>query len=258
MFLNHEQIKNRGIILNSNDSEFTDYSYNLTIEKIIDMNCNVFESFTLKPQGMAYVVFKEKLALPSDIIGFAHVKTTLTKRGIMATNIGIIDSNYNSYISTLLINFGKTECFLSRNMTALRVTFAKVEEPSCKIPLKQTDLDLDKYITTIKENIVNLDEKFLNLNSIESDVKKSVKDSILRYSIIFAAGSFFIATIFQLKSCQENELGRSIKKYEQELNIVSEKNKLLQEQLKTTEFRFKSIEDSLSIQKQELRKIKKK
>ncbi len=41
------------------------------------------------------------------MIGFAHVKTSLTKRGILATHTGIIDPMYDGYMSTLLINYGK-------------------------------------------------------------------------------------------------------------------------------------------------------
>jgi deoxycytidine triphosphate deaminase len=111
MVLNHEEIKQKGIIDSPVEKEFGDGSYNLTVEKVVDMNNVVGDSFTLKPQGMAYVVFKEKLNVPPDVIGFTHVKTTLTKLRIMATNIGIIDPNYNGYISTLLINFGKTGAF---------------------------------------------------------------------------------------------------------------------------------------------------
>lgn len=256
MILNHEEIRARQIIISPVESEFGDGSYNLTVEKVIDMNNNINNSFTLKPQGMVYVVFKERLQVPSDVIGFAHVKTTLTKLGIMATNIGIIDPNYNGYISTLLINFGKSEHRISQGDAALRVTFAMIDEPKLKKPLNQNNKQLFEYYESIQKNITHLDEKFLNLNSVQSDVEKSVFISIRNYVGLFTVGSFLIASIFQLKSCSDRNDDNVIKNYESAVSTVQENNKLLQEKLDRYEMKLESLKDSLSEQSKEIKKIK--
>jgi deoxycytidine triphosphate deaminase len=246
MFLNHEQIKLQKIIEDFNPNEFGDSSYNLTVSHIIDMNSKISDSFTLKPQGMVYVVFNEKLNVPQDVIGFAHVKTTLTKRGIMATNIGIIDPTYKGYISTLLINFGKNDCFLTKGDAALRVSFANLALPEKKIKLKNNNISMSDYIKSTQRVISNLDEKFLNLNSVEKDVTKSIGSSFLRYVFIFTVGSFLIAAYFQFKNSQEKDIDRAIKKYETQLNIVSEENLLLQKQLKVYDVKLQTINDSIN------------
>lgn len=247
MVLNCEQIKKRRIIKNFTDSQFSDASYNLTVGRIIDMNNHVSELFTIKPQGMAYVVFQEEMNIPSDVIGFAHVKTALTKRGIMALNIGIIDSNYHGYISTLLINFGKEDYCIVQGDPALRVTFSEIQAPRRTNLLSQNNLTIDEYIKNTRKNITALDEKFLNLNSVEENIKKSLRQSLMKYAIFFAIGSFLLAAYFQFKNSSEKDLDRAIKKYETELNIVIENNELQKVKLNNVYNELESLRDSLSI-----------
>lgn len=258
MVLNHLEIKERGIIDYPIEAEFGDGSYNLTVEKVIDMNNKVNDSFTLKPQGMVYVVFKEKLKVPADVIGFAHVKTTLTKLGIMATNIGIIDPNYNGYMSTLLINFGKSDHFISKGDAALRITFTKMNEPKDKKTLKQNNVDDANYYKVVQKNISNLDEKFLNLTSVKTEVTNHIFKILIGLAIIFTAGNFALSAYFNHKSSSEKDVETSIKNYEQGVSTIIESNKLLQEQLKNYDLKLKVIQDSLTSQAGEIKKLIKK
>jgi deoxycytidine triphosphate deaminase len=257
MILNHEEIKSRKIIDEPIEDEFGNGSYNLTVEKVIDMNNKINDSCTLKPQGMIYVVFKEKLKVPENVIGFAHVKTTLTKLGIMATNIGIIDPNYNGYISTLLINFGKCEHFISKGDAALRVTFANMNTPNLKKGIKQNNLEHASYLKVIQKNISNLDDKFLNLSSVKKEVATDIFKVLLGLAIFFTAGNFALSAYFNHKSSSEKELDSSIKKYELGVLTLTESNKLLEEQLKNYESKLNVLEDSLNAQSALIRKLKK-
>lgn len=256
MVLNYEEIIAQKIIQDHSDECFHDGSYDLTINEIIDMNNNISDVFQLKPQGMVYVVFKEKLVVPQNIIGFAHVKTSITKRGIMATNIGIIDPNYVGYISTLLINFGKTDCHLKKGQPALRITFSELREPNVKKELKDNNLSLSKYIERTHDEITKLDVKFLNLNSVEKEVEKSVRHTIRDFVFVFTVAGFVVAAIFQFKNSEEKDVDRAINRYEVELSTVSEKNKNLQEQLNVYNLTLKSLEDSLKNQSLELKKLR--
>jgi len=245
MFLNHEQIKQQGIIEDYSVNEFQDASYNLTIGHIIDMTgkikigieSNITDSFTLKPQGMVYVVFKEKIKVPSGIIGFAHVKTTLTKRGILATNVGIIDSKYEGYISTLLINFGHSKCCLSKGDVGLRVTFCTIDTPT-EILSKKKGEELDEYIKHTQKDITFLDEKFLNLSSVKKDVVASVFKRLGLFVGVVAILGFMLTTWFQFKDNGQKEIDKAIKNYEKELNNVKEDNKNLDTKLKALELKL--------------------
>lgn len=245
MILNYEEIKSKNIIEEFTEKEFTDGSYNLTISHIIDMSNNVTDSFTLKPQGMAYVIFKEKMNVPENIIGFAHVKTSLTKRGIMATNIGIIDPSYKGYISTLLINFGKSDCLLSNGDSALRITFANIKTPTEKKVLLNNNQDFESYKKKTRRNISKLDEKFLNLTSVKNDVTSTVSQRLLAVAIVFTAGSFLLSAYFNHKSSSEKDLEKTIKNFQTEVSTINQNNKLLKEQLNIYQLNLKSLRDSI-------------
>jgi deoxycytidine triphosphate deaminase len=257
MILNHEQIKLRNIIESPIESEFGNGSYNLTGEKIIDMKNNVNNSFTLKPQGMVYVVFKEKIKVPSNVIGFAHVKTTLTKLGIMATNIGIIDPNYNGYLSTLLINFGKSDLYICKGDPTLRVTFANIEEPEIKKELKQNTVDSINYLKNVQKNISNLDEKFLNLTSVKKEVTSHIFKVLIGLAIFFTAGNFALSAYFSHKSSSEKLLDMSITKNELIVEKLIESNNLLKMQLDNYNSKLIALQDSLKVQARAIKELKK-
>ena len=54
---------------------------------------------------MVWVLSKEEFNLPNTVTGIATLRTTYTKQGILALNVGIIDPNFEGPISTVLINF---------------------------------------------------------------------------------------------------------------------------------------------------------
>ncbi len=250
MVLNHEQIIGLNLIEDYDPKEFSNGSYNLRVCEVIDMDNKHHKTFTLKPQGMVYVIFKEKVTLPSNIIGFAHVKTSLTKRGIMATNIGVIDPKYIGYISTLLINFGKTDYLVLENESALKITFSELKEPKNNHQLTNNNKLYQDYTIETKKNILNLDEKFLNINNVEKSVEKKVTETVFtrirNFVGVFTVGSFLVATIFQLKSCNEKKNEVYISNYEAQLKTVTETNKLLLEKLQKVDYNFKSFKDSLN------------
>jgi deoxycytidine triphosphate deaminase len=56
---------------------------------ILDVNRAV--GVDLEPREMVWILSKEEFALPKDVTGFATLRTTFTKQGILALNVGIID-----------------------------------------------------------------------------------------------------------------------------------------------------------------------
>ena len=62
-------------------------------------------TYFLEPREMAWVLSKEEFALPRDVTGLATLRTSFTKQGILALNVGIIDPFFRGPISTALINF---------------------------------------------------------------------------------------------------------------------------------------------------------
>ena len=81
------------------------------------------EIYILKPKQAVLVLSKETFALPSTVTGIANLRTTLTKSGLLALNVGIIDPFFNGPISTSLINFSAREVPIEIGMSFFRVVF---------------------------------------------------------------------------------------------------------------------------------------
>ena len=94
-------------------------TYDLTVGEIIPIGKDAYRTRAnararreeprtthfLEPREMVWVLSKEEFALPKDVTGLATLRTTFTKQGILALNVGIIDPFFRGPISTALINF---------------------------------------------------------------------------------------------------------------------------------------------------------
>lgn len=195
MILNRVQIERLNIIEPFNRDCLRNASYDLSVEKIITMDSKEhLGSIKVKPQEMVWVICKERLKMPLNIVGFAHIKTELTKKGMLSMNTGIIDPGYNGYISTLLINFGKTPTTISKGMCALRITFANVNEyeEETATTLSKTE---EVYLREIKESTDNFDKTFLNMRAIDTRLTNIIIKKFFTLLAILAALSGVILLI---------------------------------------------------------------
>ncbi len=186
MILNSEEIKKLNIIEDFDEKKLGNASYDLSIDKIITMDGKEREkNYKIHSQEMIWVICKEKFEMPKNIIGFAYVKTRLTREGILAMNTGIIDPNYKGKISTLLINFGNGKKTISQNDALLRVTFAKVNEQNSNFPsIIEED---DVYLKKIIKSTDNFDSTFLNVRTIKEQWYRLLKNKLGNLFLIMAA-----------------------------------------------------------------------
>src|SRR5690348_9613144 len=81
-------------------------SFDLTIGSIFDQEGKKVEGlFTLKPGHMVQVVSTEVFNLSDRVTGHVTYKTTLTKKGIWALTVGIVDPGWDGPVATTLLNF---------------------------------------------------------------------------------------------------------------------------------------------------------
>ncbi len=193
MLLNAVDIKRRKLLRRSKDENFKEASYNLTIGKIVTLDGKELTSFFLAPRGMVLMVSEELFDLPNNVIGYTTVKNNLSINGIMAINVGIVDSLWKKPISSLLINFGNTSYLFEKGDEFLRMTFHDFEKVDMselgKIKennLSSDALDFESYLKfRKKESVQKLSTTFLSINSIIKDISKHVSKKILRNVIIF-------------------------------------------------------------------------
>ncbi|WP_166416586.1 dCTP deaminase domain-containing protein [Cochlodiniinecator piscidefendens] len=123
-----ESIISQKLIKNGNPDCIKHSTYDLTIgaifpagEKNTQIDPN--EIYYLKPKQAILVLSHEEFGLPGTVTGIATLRTTLTKNGLLALNVGIIDPFFNGPISTTLINFSSRDVPIQIGMPFFRVVF---------------------------------------------------------------------------------------------------------------------------------------
>jgi deoxycytidine triphosphate deaminase len=180
--LNHEEIRENDILENTAEDRFGIASYDLRIQHIYPMDYRKKEKeYDLKPQGMVLATTKEKFKLPNDIIGYTTIRNTMSIKGLLALNIGLVDPGYEGPLSTILINFGKENFPLSTGDSVLRMTFHKINKPR-EINREVTKFVRDEY-EEARENAVrsSVGSTFLNLEKTKRTIKKEILLDFLKW-----------------------------------------------------------------------------
>lgn len=241
MLLNSLEIQKEGVIKNSLEKNFKESSYNLRVGKIINHEGKIFESIDLLPQGLVTVISEEELHVPSCLLAIATVKNGLSQKGVLALNIGLIDSGWTGPINSTIINFGKGSYTLKKGDIFLRITVYKYnalpEESLNPITTYKPEQYLNKTINDIR---VYLGEKFLSLDQTTKDIEKNVESSIWEgykklgsllglvsfLSLIIAIVGFLISRVSDTK-----ELEQKLIRMESEKSIQTEKMSLLEKKM---------------------------
>lgn len=171
MLLTDTEIQAASVIFNPNPKNFGSTSYDLSPDAIIESNGVVYkdEGYTVKPQEIVWVTSKEIVSLPKNITAHATIKTGLCNKGLLALNIGIVDPGWTGPLATAIINFSKSEYYLSPKATFLRLSFYKHEAPDTfnKLHRKRKEYEEEKK----KDAIEIFGSTFLDFKRITKDVR---------------------------------------------------------------------------------------
>lgn len=170
--LEDASIRDRGIVKKAKDEHFRPAGYDLTVGKIISKDgTEVAADFlVLEPHGgMAEAISAESVEMPKDVLAYATPKTTVSRDGILAMNVGIVDPGYRGLISTTLINLSKREFILHKETPFLRLSFHQVRTPPEKVKTEwQTD---EEYVRKEKNKArLHFSESFLDIPAVVKSV----------------------------------------------------------------------------------------
>jgi len=201
VLLNKNQIRAKGLIKGASDEHFRHASYDLRIGRIINHGGQEISETSVEPQGMVRVISSERVNLSPQVQGYAMVKTGLCDEGILAINIGIIDPGYSGFLSTTLINFGRSPYPLRVGDSFLRVTFheiAAIEGLPLPAPVAEKD-----YVAAKKKLVLrDFSPTFLNIDATATRAAERVvggwKAKVLlfvsAFALLFTAGAALATT----------------------------------------------------------------
>lgn len=182
--LKGEEIEALKIISGFRDDHARATSYDLSAGQIITSDGKTHASHVIKKQGLVKVISKERIELPDDISGTVLVKTSMSDRGLLALNIGLIDPGYSGKIASYIINFSDDDQPLNQGDAFLRATFEKIDGKS-KYGKSLSISDEDYWSKSQISMVTGFSDKFLNYENILKDFvedhMKEYKTTILKY-----------------------------------------------------------------------------
>lgn len=236
-------------------------SVDLTIREILFKDENgVVKSrdwAALKPQDSVLIISEEILHVPEGYIAYVFLKNRLSQKGFLALNTGIIDSNYNGPISTLLINFSGEEENLPMSNDLVdkvffRIVFHEIEKPVNPQPPSTAPkvykvkekydsyrsyrfLELSKFPKTflepkvLKEQINReLTEKLTGLSLTRIGLMVTIVGLVI--SLVPVGRDYYFADKYDLKEFYQYKI-----ESEQKINNLQEQLNKIQERVGTQE-----------------------
>ncbi len=180
MLLDKRTIREMGLVVDAVDAQFRDVGYDLTVGKIIDPNGNEHaKQFGVPPSGIVEVISKERLNLPTDICGFAHIKTSMVQQGLLPLNMGIVDPGWHGRLSATLVNFGDNQDRLVQiGDPFLRLTFVKyVTRDTVSVP----PYDEGDYLRTrVRKVREYFGDTFLGIDTVKKHIGSDVDSKLQR------------------------------------------------------------------------------
>lgn len=185
------------------EESFSKVGLVLHVGKIVNHKGECVDSMVLEPQGIAHLVSVEKLKLPDNMCGTAHVLTRLCNRGLLTLNIGMVEPGWDNRLSTPVLNFSSEKRLIQVGRPFLRVSIHQLEIKGhvdgfecVKAPLGGGDSS--GYITEIRARAVDeFGKSFLNIRQLVGKASKKensrIKDAMLKFIPIGAFSLAFFA-----------------------------------------------------------------
>ena len=176
MIIAGKELLEEGILENLERSEIRSASCYLTTGVIIPSGASALEfskekspvTLMLQPGEIAWVVSKEVINLKSrkDISGLLTLRSTLTKKGLLAIDTGIIDPGWWGPMKTMLVNVSNRRVTISTGEAFFRVLFfrhAEIDDEFLITPAAQT---YDDFIVERHADVLeSYDASFLSRHS---------------------------------------------------------------------------------------------
>ncbi len=173
-------------------------SFDLSIGKIFDDAGKELEGpFTLKPGHIVQVVSAEVFSLSNRVTGHVTYKTGLTRKGIWALTVGIVDPGWDGPIATTLLNFSRVDHTIHVGDKFLRVSLFE-HEPVPDERLRKAP-PLPDYLKEVQSLAASrFPTTFLDSDHIADDAAKHVLSRIRVEALAWFGLAAILFTVIQV------------------------------------------------------------
>ncbi|KRQ99310.1 dCTP deaminase domain-containing protein [Bradyrhizobium valentinum] len=206
MLIVGEEILKQNLLIDADRSHIKNSSYYLTIGAIIPVGEDAKnfdltqppEMLVIKPRQVAWVVSKEVFSIKShQITALVTLRSTFTKQGLLALDVGMVDADFEGPIGSIVINFSKNDVPLSKGDEFFRVAFIEHAEVPAEFRLKRDKLTAAQYIKQRHhEIVVGFPATFLNTEVLSDEmagkISEKVKDDILDKALVHIVKKYWL------------------------------------------------------------------
>ena len=156
-----DDILNRGLLRKADQGNLKNSTYDLTIGEIVPVGQqNVLsrrkpdggvDMYFIEPREMVFILSKEEFELPATVTGLASLRTTFTKEGLLALNVGFIDPFFKGPISTALLNFSDRPVEIRTGDKFFRVMFFEHADVTKFKPETDESVRKEEYIRELEK-----------------------------------------------------------------------------------------------------------
>ncbi|MEP1963227.1 dCTP deaminase domain-containing protein [Tateyamaria sp.] len=174
-----QEILSRGLLKHADASSLKNSTYDMTVGDIFAVGReNVKERrrsgphkrYFIEPREMVFVLSKEQFDLPSNVTGLATLRTTLTKNGLHALDVGIIDPSFSGPISTALLNFSDQPVEVCVGQKFFRILFLEHKDVADFHPSFSESIDKETYVQTLEKKAYSeFPKTYLNVPSSDDE-----------------------------------------------------------------------------------------
>ncbi len=132
MLIVGKRIIDDNLLLDADERQIRNASYYLTIDAIIPAGPKASEydprepkrHHIMKPREIVWVVSKERFNIKTyNVTALVTLRSTFTKQGLLALDVGLVDPDYEGPIGSVVINFSKNDIALDEGEPFFRVIF---------------------------------------------------------------------------------------------------------------------------------------
>lgn len=189
MLVTGNQITEQTLLSNADANNLRGASYYLRIHSIIPAGEET-KSYdpskprtihTLEPGGMAWVISEEQFHIDkTTVTALVTLRSSFTKKGLLALDVGLVDANFFGPIGSLVINFSKKPIRLDAKEEFFRVLFfehAKAEGKQIPEVIKYTHETYAKKI--LADMVGGFSSTFLQTAEMEERIVKSLENGLV-------------------------------------------------------------------------------
>lgn len=185
MLIVGKRILDDNLLLDADEKQIRNASYYLTIDAIIPAGSQAAQydpttpkhHHTMMPRDVVWFVSKERFNIKTyNVTALVTLRSTFTKKGLLALDVGLVDPDYEGPIGSIVINFSKENIPLHQEDPFFRVIFLRhpdVEDKYKVIGRKYSTLEY------IQERHADLSRGFPATFLDKQDLTQTISDNLI-------------------------------------------------------------------------------